>query len=673
MHTEETKKLLKRFLEVWEEWQNIKSNYPRKSDNLKREVTNFYTETDNFKEISFKKSDHDFTELVKDGFLESGVDKYKLSGDKIIPLVFEILEERIRELPEQSKDFSKRVARIIRDMYKLNSDDDYSSIFLIHLHNYAKIDILELATKAINTEENGIFALYHELCEAFPFLELEISEALCNNLRAIKVAVANDLTNGIIFTSIKNYAKLNISLAEAIWEYVNKQEKEEWAFLLNNLILGIGEKDFEEAYKKADSLLNSHIQSYQEAGIISLGFLDYEGEPSKFLDKTVRNLASLVKQNDPELNRALARAYGNLQKWRKKTLRNLKELSKSSVPKVQHGVAEALFHCRSEVTGNDQLKEALLNLSNVRTNQSGTVRSIDLTISNFVNSNTDLVINFLEQWQRNRNENEVQSEQSIVNLFNSTFSKLFRNHKEQIEVLLTRWLNSEHNSLLLECRFIVREYRHKCRDIFSIFELSTSVLDKLSPKDYYYIAKKILGYIFEGKDQCSLVFSLLRSNKANKEVKDFISEIFRDRISYNYPGLTKEFLEIKVEDGNEVQKKMAGDLLTYLENKNESRRSLSYLNELQVSGEKRRKALKIRGKYYNKIYEESRKKSIFANVVTNISLKYGNKSITEWDQVIQPPSALGKLSTSVELPRGELIDPIGEQMLRIQFQQETKK
>jgi hypothetical protein len=182
-----------------------------------------------------------------------------------------------------------------------------------------------------------------------------------------------------------------------------------------------------------------------------------------------------------------------------------------------------------------------------------------------------------------------------------------------------------------------------------------------------------LGYIFEGKDQCSLVFSLLRSNKANKEVKDFISEIFRDRISYNYPGLTKEFLEIKVEDGNEVQKKMAGDLLTYLENKNESRRSLSYLNELQVSGEKRRKALKIRGKYYNKIYEESRKKSIFANVVTNISLKYGNKSITEWDQVIQPPSALGKLSTSVELPRGELIDPIGEQMLRIQFQQETKK
>lgn len=68
------------------------------------------------------------------------------------------------------------------------------------------------------------------------------------------------------------------------------------------------------------------------------------------------------------------------------------------------------------------------------------------------------------------------------------------------------------------------------------------------------------------------------------------------------------------------------------------------------------------------ISEEADKRSVLASLFPRIPLKYGRSFFMEKDGEYTEPSELEEISHSVELPRGELIDPIGQQIKRLHWQ-----
>ena len=72
-----------------------------------------------------------------------------------------------------------------------------------------------------------------------------------------------------------------------------------------------------------------------------------------------------------------------------------------------------------------------------------------------------------------------------------------------------------------------------------------------------------------------------------------------------------------------------------------------------------------RARMHERVMEETRKQSVLMSLVHRVPLKYGNSSFSDRDGVLSDPSVLGSFSHEVELPRGEMIDPIGQLLMRI--------
>jgi hypothetical protein len=65
--------------------------------------------------------------------------------------------------------------------------------------------------------------------------------------------------------------------------------------------------------------------------------------------------------------------------------------------------------------------------------------------------------------------------------------------------------------------------------------------------------------------------------------------------------------------------------------------------------------------------DEVRKQSIFLDLVKRVTLKYGRSSFHRYAESLSTPEPLHSFSHTVELPRGEVLDPIGQLIQRIQL------
>lgn len=670
MQLQEIEDLIKVYEESKKEWDKVKTSAQTERKILEKRINELIAGEENHEEISFKKSDYSFKKIVQQGFLKETKESYLLSTQKILPLLFINFEESVREAyANNTGELTLKLDDIPRQFMKFNLDNDFTSVFFITIHNSLDLNVFKVSQSTIDAEEGrGIFCIYHYFCKALPLLKVNDFKVFCSAITDIKEAVSRDMTNGIIYTSLKNFAAFNPSLAEKIYVFIKRREKKEWAFLLNWIILGLEKKNFKKSFDKAINLLkDDNIKAFKEAGILSLGLLDY-GLKNNYMNEAISKMETFFQLNDDDFNSRLARSYGSLQQLSNKALKNLLTLSKTNVPEVKYSVVQALFRNRQDIPSKVFLRKALFNLCSTRSKHRGIINDLDLVLADVVDKETELVTNFFEKWQISRNEEEINPSYSVVKLFDSTFFKLIRDRKKYLEVLLTNWFKTDNRSLLLECKYIVEDLRLRSRNTFKVIELSTEVLNEVTPGECISIAKRILGFIFNGKDQCCLVFSILCKKNITVELEDFIYEIFRDRIAYNYPGLVREFMNERKREGNKRQKRIAIKIIDYLNNWQEEKKNLEFLKEVQIPNERRKDYLKARGKLYNKAMEKSQNQSIVSKLATKVPLKYGNSWFTERNKIIQPPRSLNKYSSSMEVPKGELTDPILEQMLRIQFQ-----
>ena len=65
--------------------------------------------------------------------------------------------------------------------------------------------------------------------------------------------------------------------------------------------------------------------------------------------------------------------------------------------------------------------------------------------------------------------------------------------------------------------------------------------------------------------------------------------------------------------------------------------------------------------------EAAQKKSVLMSLMHHIPVKFGGSFFTEMEGAFTEPTAMGTISHSFEFPRGEVIDPLGQQLRRIKW------
>ncbi len=189
----------------------------------------------------------------------------------------------------------------------------------------------------------------------------------------------------------------------------------------------------------------------------------------------------------------------------------------------------------------------------------------------------------------------------------------------------------------------------------------------LSPEEQIFLAKKAIGYFFlQPVISGSVLVSILRICDDN--VARTIGNLLFDPLLLNYGGTLKDYLNaIDVKDlaYPYVQTALQENKL-YLENI----KSVGEIKELHPSEHERQIGRLCFNDHMRDEMRRAEKKSVFHGIVKRSVLLYGKRSITYVEGLKgerKPVEIeLQKHTTMVELPRLEVIDPIGlDYMLRV--------
>lgn len=234
-----------------------------------------------------------------------------------------------------------------------------------------------------------------------------------------------------------------------------------------------------------------------------------------------------------------------------------------------------------------------------------------------------------------------------------------------MEKHLTEWFFENDRRFHVAAAEIINKFTTKER---STFILDKITLDRYSNEDVDFILSKVLGYVHGNTTLCGLIFSVLHREPENEQINQNVVWAFTNYISYNYPGASKVFLIEKLQNGLDVEKKIADSILKSMEIYYKPLREIPRLKEFEPPEKRVRTYLNMKARKQSEmIRSTAHESSVLMKLITKVTLKGGKTWLSKYGGVFSERSTLSEFSFSYEVPRGELLDPIGQQFRRIQW------
>jgi hypothetical protein len=136
---------------------------------------------------------------------------------------------------------------------------------------------------------------------------------------------------------------------------------------------------------------------------------------------------------------------------------------------------------------------------------------------------------------------------------------------------------------------------------------------------------------------------------------------------YNYPKGAGDYLRSRLQEADvrPLESEVIHSALTRSEAYLDDRRRLPAIAELLPPSQRAYQLRLARNKLHEAAMERERSKSTILNLVTRVPLKYGRAFFFEGDGEFSDPSPLHSYEHEIEIPRGELIDPVGSAYQRL--------
>lgn len=197
----------------------------------------------------------------------------------------------------------------------------------------------------------------------------------------------------------------------------------------------------------------------------------------------------------------------------------------------------------------------------------------------------------------------------------------------------------------------------------------------LNDRDYPYLARKAIGYLFlQPLTAASIIVSLVRS--APKPVLQELEDLLFDPMLLNYGGFGKSLLEPVAKDKKDRARQIARKALARIKAYLDALSASDDISELRPSERQRQAEWQRNSDAMAEAHRLADQKSVFASLVTRVVVLYGNRTIS---YIKHPREATRRMETkmgshgvSFEIPRVEIVDPVGLQKMLYSFRSERR-
>jgi len=567
--------------------------------------------------------------------------------------------EKLLGLIGSPKDFYKTLNKIRTDNFK-SKTEEFSGL-LIELNTKYKIDFCFLGFKAIS-DDYDCWTIKRNIQSAFPEFKLKIN----TTLEFIKIA----------------YEKGNCNLIDLITQLSAKQPK--FISVLLEKLEGYNEPfivDYISAIyislskddlSKIHSILINQVDDIsvynQQGAITALGSLDYSIDNKMvLLNKTIDKLTSIIENKDSNLLKYITIAFGHLLKYSNLIPDKLIELKKMNINEINYQLAFILFKESKERCNEEWFKTLFILFVKTPDEHKAIIDYLDYVISDYIETkNYDFIIKFLSDWflqgKRNVKKNEFKTQ------FGSTLNAILEN-VELLEIIITTFFNEDN----YQFHFIASQMLDY-NNLYTKQEvrLNSKILSTLNFKDRVFICRKIIGYLYDTKTICSLLFSFLEITPLKKDTEKLIISFFLHLLAVNDPNDTQVFFETKIKNQmlNKSQKHLCNKGIEIIQEQINSLKELPRLKEFDLPQKYYYQIQLEQSKEMRESMEKVENKSVFLQSITKTPLKFGRgwfafiEHIDDYSNI----SYLSKISHSVSIPFSEISYPVHNSLLRFSFQ-----
>ena len=548
---------------------------------------------------------------------------------------------------------------------EIGRTDFASGRLLVEASKYA--DVLHIAADHIAAGANS-FNVLHVIESMLVHAPTIRIESLIELARAQYAGTKGDFFAGMLYRSLDKWLETRPQVARAIFERMVDSTDEVAANLLCAAIIGLSRNSPAEAaalsIKASVSaqtflkrighwicgqlLLQSNISAPDRAALEQIILNGLHDADIDIRQESVRAAASTFH---------LSVAFDNV----------LRELAQAEDQYMLAAIGNALSLNSSELLEQGRFFNWLPLLVAIAPSGERPLDSIDHVLSNVLKSNATNrtnVIEFLTAWTL-RHGGETPIEKAFAQCFDQCLYKLAE-LPDVLSSIITEWLTSEARRLASATAGLLSELEmHRLHAV----HFDSEKLSSMNAKELMFLSRRLLGFVHSPQQLLSLSLSMLNVDAdALRRTIPLLRALIVDEIGYDYPGTTIEALTIATasESRPGVKSELEG-WRQQIELIQHTLAQLPRLNELRPPSQLQRQFALARGKQMDRAQKEASKNSIFQQIATEIPLKAGRGWFNHSHGQYGEPSSLKAVSYSVELPRREVLDPVGNAIRGFNF------
>lgn len=523
-----------------------------------------------------------------------------------------------------------------------------------------ELDILSVGSQRIRRGED-VFDVLHLIEAGLPFVEDLNIGSLIDLCEAKYERTKNDLAGGAIHSALETWFASRPALCIDLHGRLLGSLTDASATLLSNAVLALAKSDYATAFGLAriDSSDTSSVRA--RVGTWTLGCLLLEEAALAEQRADVAALVSnLIETADGDLRSQAVRAATNAMHVNPTFDVLLKRLATGGDQDVLSGVATALFMNAGEMIARDEIQEWLDLMTGLTPEFTGAIDNLDNAMARLLTqpANVPVVVATLTKWAA-RHGRRAAIDKTLAELFHNTVNKLSR--METVwSALVTDWLLSEKQEHAACLAGMLTDLPHGDPQPL---RLDKDRLDSLDPAGLLFLARRMLGYVHDRAQVTSMALSMLESRDTKARIFPVLRAFLVDEVGYDYPGSTVRACTAEAtssaSSSSEEATAFLGTVVNTLEQIGKSFSDLPQLNELKPPIKLRRLFALARAKQMSDSVEDAQKESIWRLITTEIPIKAGRGTFNYQNASYGPSMQLSSISHSIEMPRREVFDPVG--------------
>lgn len=500
---------------------------------------------------------------------------------------------------------------------------------------------------------------WRDINEFYRKNEIQDIQLFVSCFTIINEFLKNDYSSGQFYTWLEKYAESNPKIAKEIKLEIEKNPSRSTYEFWASIIFGLSKQEGSFENEIFENLMSS------EAYKISAGFraatIVKSDDTNSFYSKIDALIdLSRFKEFFEDIDWAYLMNFytRHLQAFPKYDIR-IRELFKIE----SIFISSALIRALNSYIEFDKNKElfylSIEHLAKVPLENSGIYNSINYSLDKFLELNPEVVKQFLENWIEYHLP-EASGMEALEHLLNDFLNK----NPKSFYNLISNWLLKSHK-YGLAVQYVISEIRGNRNCI----QLDNIWLKDLKEKDSILLTLRVIGFAWDKDVAYTMLLQILETNLDSQEIINNTATLIYSELLLNYPSLIERLKD--KETSNKKFKSIIDQIIARANEYFNRLSSLPVFDEFKPSDK--------RLTYYNKTQFKSlgdeapeNKKPTFLDFVDKTQLRAGKGSFSKTEygftEVMEPK----RISHSMEMPRLEFIDPIGQQAKRLHFRYISK-